>query len=139
MQTAINESELICNRWIIIENECIKALNDDTPTWGGSRPGKSANKARNFEAAYEKLIKEYFSGEDSIYHENDFKTRFRVSRKVFNLVYNNVIGIDPFIQKYDAKKKKGINPLVRLAACFRALAYGNSFDREDENFNTVCS
>ena len=43
------------------------------------------------------------------------------------------MGKDPFIHKKDATKKLGIFPLVKLVGCFRFLAYGDAFDREDEN------
>lgn len=102
-------------------------------TWGGSRPGKAPNKDRNFIAAYEQLIKDYFSGSESVYSEVNFKTRFRVSRVVFNRVYSVINGIPPFLYRKDAVGKYGIHPLVRLTACFRSLGYGDAFDREDEN------
>lgn len=43
------------------------------------------------------------------------------------------MGVNPFIQKWDATGKKGIHPLVKLVSCFRIIAYGDSYDREDEN------
>lgn len=133
-KACINESETACNliHSLMKENELI-ALQQNVPKWGGSRPGRSANKDRDFDFAYTKLKKDYFSGHQSTYDERNFETRFRVSRRVFNTVYNKLYGLDPFIHKVDALGKKGIHPLVRLTSCFRLIAYGDSCDREDEN------
>lgn len=44
------------------------------------RLAKAANKERDFKAANEQVMKDYFSGPDSIYNERDFERRFRVPR-----------------------------------------------------------
>ena len=41
--------------------------------WGGSRDGRSLNKDRDFQGAYEKVVRDYFNGRDSLYDENDFE------------------------------------------------------------------
>ena len=133
--STIHDSEALMILIQMMEDEEDLSLNNNNKQkWGGSRPGKAPNKERDFDMAYNKLVKDYFSGDESVYSEVDFETRFRVSRVVFNTLYNEVYGVDPFIQKYDAVGKKGIHPLVRFTACFRMIAYGDSFDREDENF-----
>jgi hypothetical protein len=101
-------------------------------SWGGSKPGKSPNKPRDFQGAYEKVVRDYFNGRDSLYDENDFERRFRVSRAIFTRVNDALMGTDPFIRKMDATKKLGIYPLVKLVGCFRYLAYGDAYDRLDE-------
>ena len=45
------------------------------------------------------------------------------------------MGQDPFIHKKDATKKMGIFPLVKLVGCFRFIAYGDAYDRDDENLD----
>jgi hypothetical protein len=102
--------------------------------WGGSLPGKSKNKARDFALAKETLIKQYFSGEASTYDETDFERRFRMPRSLFITVKDAVIGVPPFTEHTDAFGKPGIDPLVRLTACLRKLAYGASSDSLDETF-----
>jgi Plant transposon protein len=94
---------------------------------------RSPNKERDFAFAFEKLTKDYFSGPDSVYDEVDFTRRFRVSRAIFNRIHGKLFGKDPFIQKQDFLGNLGIHPLVKLVACFRYIAYGDAFDREDEN------
>ena len=46
---------------------------DETPVWGGSRPGKARNKDRDFMGARKKLVEHYFSGKESVYNEIDFE------------------------------------------------------------------
>jgi hypothetical protein len=103
--------------------------------WGkGSQVGKAPNKARDFEGTYTRLIANYFNGEGSKYDENDFERRFRMPRVVFYRIYGAIFGKGLFVQsKLNFSGKKGIHPLVRLTACLRRLAYGDSADREDEN------
>ena len=55
---------------------------EETPVWGGSRPGKAPNKNRDFVGAHKKLAEHYFSGEESVYNEIDFERRFRMPRSV---------------------------------------------------------
>ena len=104
---------------------------EDTGTWGGSKPGKAPNKNRDFWGAYKRLIEYYFSGTDSLYDEGDFERRFRCPRAVFEKLRTGVLGKGTFVQRQDTTKKLGINPLVRLTACMRKLAYGDASDRED--------
>jgi len=107
---------------------------DEERQWGGSLPGKAPNKTRNFELAKETLIRQYFSGDQSTFDEEDFERRFRMPRSVFVKVKDAVIGEPPFIQTADGFGKPGIDPLVRLTACLRKLAYGTASDAMDEKF-----
>ena len=109
------------------------SLSWQLPRRGGSNPGKSRNKKRDFVAAYSKLVKDYFSGEDSIFSEADFERCFRMKRAVFTRIWTAVEGYPPFVQRRDATGKLGIHPLCRFTACLRYLAYGDAYDREDEN------
>jgi Plant transposon protein len=45
------------------------------------------------------------------------------------------MGQHPFSHYEDATKKPGIFPLVKLVGCFRFLAFGDAYDREDENLH----
>ena len=113
--------------------ELASSSDEELPRRGGSNPGKSRNKKRDFVAAYSKLVKDYFSGEDSIFSEADFERRFRMKRAVFTRIWTAVEGYPPFVQRRDATGKLGIHPLCRFTACLRYLAYGDAYDREDEN------
>jgi len=103
-------------------------------SWGGSLPGKAGNKSRNFQEAKQRLMRMYFNGAESTYDEHDFERRFRMSREVFAKVKDAVIGEPPFTVTVDATGKPGIDPLVRLVACLRRLAYGTAGDMSDETF-----
>jgi len=107
---------------------------DEQSSWGGSKKGRAANKARNFHQAKERLMRQYFSGVDSVYDEVEFERRFRMPRSVFMRIKDAVIGVPPFNEKYDAKGLRGIDPLVRLTACLRKMAYGTASDAQDEHF-----
>ena len=87
------------------------------------------------ETLYARVVRNYFSGAESVYNDTDFERRFRMSRRLFNRIHDTVMGIDPFVQKYDAARKPGIHPLVKLVGCLRFLAYGDAYDREDENLS----
>jgi hypothetical protein len=55
----------------------VEEINNNKPTkQGGSMPGKATNKNRDFEDAYQRLIRDYFSGINSVYDEVDFEQRF---------------------------------------------------------------
>lgn len=106
---------------------------EEVPKWGGSYQGRSKNKERDHAGAYATVIRHYFSGPDSKYDEKDFQRRFRVPRAIFNRIHDKFIGQWPFIGPVtDAVGKPGIYPLTRLVACFRQLAYGDAYDRQDE-------
>jgi hypothetical protein len=110
---------------------------DDQPRqkWGeGSLPGKAGNKLRDFDGAFQRLMNNYFNGTASKYAENDFERRFRMPRSVFYNIWSKIYGKGLFtehIKNYSGEK--GIHPLVRLTACLRRIAYGDSADRDDEN------
>lgn len=97
--------------------------------------GRCSNKKRDFIAANHRLVANYFNGHDSIYSEADFERRFRVPRNIFNRIHDQLKGTAPFVHCKDAIGKWGIYPLVKLVACFRFIAYGDAYDREDENLN----
>lgn len=108
---------------------------DNESPWGGSPLGKSPNKKRDFVGAHQRIVEQYFKGEDSVYDEIDFERRFRMPRKVFSLLWEQVQGVFPFVQQVQhIPQTPGISPLVRFCACLRKLCYGDSSDREDEKF-----
>lgn len=136
-----NEFEHICDA-ITNNNDAIACLtnydilnNEDENMikWGGSKPGKTLNKDRDFLSAYNQLKKDYFDGKGSIYSEKDFEVRFRLKRSIFVKVYHKVEGNIPFTYRENALGKWVIHPLVRTTASLRGLAYGDAYDREDEN------
>ena len=117
----------------VLMQDLLSSSDEEEASFGGSRVGKAPNKNRDFAGAYNKLVKDYFSGVESVYDEVDFERRFRMPRPIFDSIWREVHGRDPFIQKRDMFGKLGIHPLCRFTACLRYLAYGDAYDREDEN------
>lgn len=100
--------------------------------WGGSRPGKARNVDRRAEEASRRLQQQYFV-ENPIYTDGLFKRRFRVSKVVFQKVFEKVIASDDFFrQRKDCTGKVGLSPHQKVTAAFRILAYGISADSVDE-------
>ena len=81
--------------------------------WGGSCPGRKKKIQCDFQGSFEKLEKQYFSGEASTYTEEQFERQFHVPRIVFADVWGKVEGKGPFKQHFDCvTKEAGIHPLV---------------------------
>jgi hypothetical protein len=97
---------------------------------GGSKKGRKIIK-RDFEAAFNTLMIQYFVV-NPMYSEGLFRRRFRVSKQIFERVYNACLKYPSFQQKFNAAGRQGIHPLVKVTACFRHIAYGTSADQLDE-------
>jgi hypothetical protein len=111
------------------------AMNDGRQkNYKGSVMGRQ-NIQRNFTGAYERLMSQYFNGDQSSYTRTQFCRRFRVSPEIFQLVYGSIVGKGEFRSPLsrNAAGKQVIHPLVRTTAVFRVLAYGDTYEREDEN------
>jgi hypothetical protein len=77
----------------LIKNEVMDDDNDEGQKWGeGFLIGKAANKPRDFNGAYERLLKNYFIGTASTYNESDFERRFRMPRAVFCNIWEKIRG-----------------------------------------------
>lgn len=97
-----------------------------------ARRARVPNKNRDFKEAKERFMKFYFKNR-SVYSEWDFERRFRLPRILYERIKNCIVGCnDLFTVRYDAAKKQGIDPEIRLIACLRLLEYGSFFDQIDE-------
>ncbi|POM80540.1 Transposon protein [Phytophthora palmivora] len=101
---------------------------------GGSRPGKSKNKERDFEARYKRFMKQYFD-ENPVYNDDEFRERNRMSKPMFMRVLEGVLDVDSeyFEQRRDATGRIGIHPIMKISAALRVLAYGIPAACVDEN------
>jgi hypothetical protein len=66
-----------------MKEDSVSSEEEESPVWGGSRPGKASNKSRDFEGAHEQLVKHDFRDGDSLHNETDFSRRFGMPRSVF--------------------------------------------------------
>ncbi|KAI7945050.1 hypothetical protein MJO28_010745 [Puccinia striiformis f. sp. tritici] len=99
---------------------------------GGSRPGRSANIQRNFEAGYQRLYKDYFA-KNPLYNDYQCRRRFRMHRSLFLKIVNDVTEYDQyFVRKADAAGKLGLYSLQKITSALRILADGEAADRNDE-------
>ena len=115
-----------------VDDESESDHDDRQRKWGGSYPGRAPNKPRDFLGGYERVVKDYFSGEDSVYDEIDFERRWVLERENFNKVRDAIIGKGSFVYRENATKKPQIHPLCRILACIRVLSYGSSADSVDD-------
>ena len=74
---------IFCSHMIDSDSES----SEEQGSWGGSLKGKAANIDRDFAGAAETIIKQYFSGEDSVYNEESFERRFGAPRQVMTRVF----------------------------------------------------
>jgi len=100
----------------------------------GSLPGRRPDKASDFDAGLNNILREYFGvdGQSPIYNEQDFETRFRVRRAVFRRGYLSVQDTPFFVRHINATGLQQAQPLQNVVAAFRVLAYGEAEDRADE-------
>lgn len=134
----------------LMEEDCIEEISDGIPTMqmalenmkilhnpprakrGGSKKGRRYT-YRNHVRTHKRLVKNFFA-ENCTFNEDQFKLRFRLRKPMFDRIYDVVKGHPLFIQKYDAAKKPGIHPLVKVTIALRFLAYGSAVDALDETF-----
>ncbi|XP_022024179.1 uncharacterized protein LOC110924485 [Helianthus annuus] len=87
---------------------------------------------RDRQGAHGKLVNDYFSDEP-LYNADIFRRRFRMSRRLFTQIANDLAGLDPFFtQRPDARNYEGFTTLQKCTAAIRQLAYGTVADALDE-------
>ncbi|XP_021975490.1 uncharacterized protein LOC110870616 [Helianthus annuus] len=104
------------------------------PWWPSSSDDEEEMFFANAErqGAHEKLVNDYFSDEP-LYNAYIFRRRFRMSRRLFTRIANDLAGLDPFFtQRPDARNYEGFTTLQKCTAAIRQLAYGTVADALDE-------
>ncbi|XP_022031206.1 uncharacterized protein LOC110932155 [Helianthus annuus] len=87
---------------------------------------------RDREGAHERLVADYFADEP-LYSETMFRRRFRMSRRLFLRMADDLAFYDPFFTlRYDARGKRGFTTLQKCTTAIRQLAYGTAADAWDE-------
>ncbi|KAJ9560224.1 hypothetical protein OSB04_005384 [Centaurea solstitialis] len=106
-------------------------LQDEVGETSNKRP-RGPRKDRGREEGHNKLVADYFA-EHPVYNDVDFDRRFRMSRRLFLRIVNDLDReVDFFKQHWDARGVKGFSPLQKCASAIRQLAYGSTSDAFDE-------
>nr|XP_043611712.1 uncharacterized protein LOC122583361 [Erigeron canadensis] len=85
------------------------------------------------EEAYARLVRLYFA-ERPVFGARDFRRRYRMSKRLFLRITNNLEERYPYFQKrMDARGKLGFMPIHKTTSALRQLAYGCSVDLFDEH------
>ncbi|XP_058840293.1 uncharacterized protein LOC131695787 [Topomyia yanbarensis] len=115
-----------------VEDSLLLELATERVPKHGSRPGRRANIERNFQSGHDSLYQMYFS-QNSTFDEKTFARRFRMSKKMFLKIMENLNEkFDYFKLRRDAVGKIGLSPLQKCSAALRVLAYGSAADSLDE-------
>ncbi|KAI3800084.1 hypothetical protein L1987_35392 [Smallanthus sonchifolius] len=98
-----------------------------------SRPLKrSARLNRDRAAANTLLLKDYFD-EGCLYGEEQFNTRFRMSRRLFLKINTDLERDVPwFRQRVDARGRVGFTSIQKCTTAIRQMAYGTASDSFDD-------
>ncbi|KAJ9555782.1 hypothetical protein OSB04_010396 [Centaurea solstitialis] len=106
-------------------------LQDEVGEPLNKRP-RGTRKDRGREEGHDKLVADYFA-KHPVYNDIDFDRRFRMSRRLFLQIVNDLEReVDFFKQHWDARGVKGFSPLQKCASAIRQLAYGSASDAFDE-------
>ncbi|XP_022041874.1 uncharacterized protein LOC110944522 [Helianthus annuus] len=82
--------------------------------------------------AHERLVQDYFC-ETPLYDDGQFKRMFRMSRRLFVKISDDLAGESLFFtQRVSASRKVGFSGLQKCTAAIRQLAYDTSSDAWDE-------
>lgn len=133
----------------------LKAVSSETASHTRRPSTKEANKDRKRSEGHDRLVADYFGGSPT-YNERQFRTRYRISRRLFaritDALRNNRYfmqvkfgkqmhtarcttarsSVDASNQKADATGLVGLSPEQKCTAALRILAYGIGADAVDE-------
>ncbi|XP_076933901.1 uncharacterized protein LOC143599971 [Bidens hawaiensis] len=119
------EDKLICQAVQTTINFLIDQRRPRAPLFRQSR-------LRDRKTANETLIRHYFSP-DPTYGEESFKTPFRMTRRLFMRLANDLPEhFEYFQQRDDARGHPGFTPTQNITAALRQLAHGVGSDMLDE-------
>ncbi|XP_022008422.1 uncharacterized protein LOC110907801 [Helianthus annuus] len=91
---------------------------------------------RQREVGRETLMADYFD-EDPKYNDDIFRHRFRMSKRLFLKIVNDVEENEWFQEALDARGSKGFTPLQKVTSAIKQLAIGNTPDENDEYLHTA--
>lgn len=102
------------------------------PKRGGSKPGRRKTKLRMRLEGHAMLFADYFD-EVPRFDASDFRRGFRMSRRLFHKLVQNVREHDPWFKiKKDVVGMIGFSSLQKCIAAMRMLTYGAPADGQDD-------
>ncbi|XP_051190542.1 uncharacterized protein [Lolium perenne] len=104
---------------------------EDKPIIGGSAPGHHKSKPRKRMKGYCMLYADYFA-DDPLHGDTVFRRRFRMSRKLFLKIVENLREIDYFKLKRDAVGDLGFSTIQKCIVALRMLTYKIAGDTQDD-------
>ena len=114
---------------------CYKRMKQNLEDVGGSRLGRLKQKIRRAEDADVRLYQEYFEPTGFIYSEHDFHRRFRISKRLFFRLVDEISEYDSyFVQKKYVAGKLGLNAIQKCTAAVQILGYSMTPDALDQYF-----
>ncbi|KAK9047947.1 hypothetical protein SSX86_033091 [Deinandra increscens subsp. villosa] len=88
---------------------------------------------RDRDAANRNLMNDYFSATPTYRSAKTFFNRFRMSKRMFLRILNDLeIEFPYFQQRCDARRKLGFTAIQKVTSALRVLAYGTTTDINDE-------
>ena len=104
---------------------------------GGSRVGRRPNIDRERTLLGNILYRQYFA-EDPIYDHTAFRRRYRVSRAVFDRLFDSMGSMDTyFVHKKDCTGLNGLSPYQKMTAAMRMLTLGVAADALDDKIGVA--
>ncbi|GJZ87983.1 hypothetical protein Tco_0659765, partial [Tanacetum coccineum] len=98
-----------------------------------SKPKRTRNQVeRDRYGAHDRLVAAYFSDHPQ-YEETTFRTRFRMSQRLFTRLVQEISDHDPYFQvRPDCSGRIGISALVKCTSAIHQMAYDTVPDALDE-------
>ena len=117
----------------LVDTLITSSRDDDMPRkHGGSRVGRAPNLERGRQAAALRLFQDYLA-EAPVYSDQQFRSRFGLSREVFKRIEDVLEVHDPFFaQRQDCTGRKGLTYYQKDTAARRMLAHVSAADSLDE-------
>ncbi|KAM0058129.1 putative harbinger transposase-derived protein [Helianthus debilis subsp. tardiflorus] len=114
----------------------MKLLSQDEKDEEGSSPSRQERKRKFIDMGRKdgdiRLWNDYF-GPDPNFDGDSFRQRFRMSRQLFNRIFEGISNHSAYFkQRYDGLDKKGVSPLQKCICAIRQLASGTLGDQIDE-------
>nr|XP_043626134.1 uncharacterized protein LOC122597623 [Erigeron canadensis] len=111
----------------------IQAAEDEEDEEDQLSPRRRTVLERRREEAYARLVRLYFA-ERPLFGVRDFRRRYRMSKRLFLRITNDLEERYPYFQqRMDARGKLGFMPIHKTTSALRQLAYGCSVDLFDEH------